>query len=125
MQKNGPQDSLNVIAQLSLSQSNTKTLLSETRSSVKTHLQSAQELSLLRHSLADELSYLSQELVSSMSDEERKATLLEDIEMLHRNLKELQSIKGYVQIIENALKLRSVYLYGTIVLFNLLKLPHA
>jgi len=41
-----------------------------------------------------------------MSDEERKATLLEDIETLHRILKELQSVKGYVQIIEHALKLR-------------------
>ena len=41
-----------------------------------------------------------------MGGEERKATLLEDIETLHRNLKELQTVKGYVQVIEHTLKLR-------------------
>jgi len=56
--------------------------------------------------LADELSYLSQELVSSMSDSERRPTLLEDIETLHRSLKELQSVKAYVQVISHALALR-------------------
>jgi hypothetical protein len=41
-----------------------------------------------------------------MSDGDSESTLLEDIETLHRNLKELQSVKGYVQVIEHALKLR-------------------
>lgn len=62
----------------------------------------------MRHSLADELSYLSQELVSSLSGSEGKPTLLEDLETLHRSLKELESVKGYVQVIEHALKLRYV-----------------
>lgn len=70
------------------------------------HLHTAQELSLLRHSLADELSFLSQELVSTLSGPEGEPTLLEDIEALHRNLKELQSVKGYIQVIEHALQLR-------------------
>jgi hypothetical protein len=34
------------------------------------------------------------------------STLLEDIETLHRNLKELQCAKSYAQLIEHALKLR-------------------
>lgn len=78
----------------------------ETQSSAEIHLHTAQELSLFRHSLADELSELSNELVSAMSDGERKSTLLEDIETLHRNLKELHSVKGYVQIIQHTLDLR-------------------
>ena len=41
-----------------------------------------------------------------MSDDDRPSTLLEDIETLHRSLKELQNVKGYVQLIEYALKLR-------------------
>jgi hypothetical protein len=95
-----------VLVQLSLSQLKINTLVAETRASVVKHIYSAQELSLVRHSLADELLDLSQELVSTMSDGDRQSTLLEDIETLHRNLKELQSVKGYVQIIEHALKLR-------------------
>jgi hypothetical protein len=82
----------------------------ETKSAVEAHLHTAQELSLMRHSLADELSYLSQGFVSSFSDEQGKATLLEDIETLHRNLKELQTIKGYVQIIHRTLRLRYIFL---------------
>lgn len=46
-----------------------------------------------------------------MSDEEKKSTLLEDIETLHRSLKELQSVKRYVQVIEHSLKLRYAYLH--------------
>lgn len=71
-------------------------------------MHSAQELSLLRHSLTDELSYLSRELVSSMSDGETTPTLLEDIETLHRSLKELGSVKSYLRIIQHALTLRFV-----------------
>lgn len=72
-------------------------------------MHSAQELSLLRHSLADELSYLSQELVSSMSEGESGPTLLEDVETFHRSLKELERVKSYVHVVEHALKLRSVF----------------
>ena len=95
-----------VIAQLAKSQEEINTLITRTRSSVQEHIHTAQELSLLRHSLADELSFLSQELESTLDGPEGEPTLLEDIETLHRNLKELQSVKGYIQVIEHALKLR-------------------
>ncbi|OBZ79146.1 RAD50-interacting protein 1, partial [Grifola frondosa] len=90
---------------LAQSQTEVDTLIASSRSSAEAQLHTAQELSLLRHSLADELSYLSQELVSSLSGTDGKPTLLEDLETLHRNLKELESVKGYVQVIEHALKL--------------------
>ncbi|TFY78757.1 hypothetical protein EWM64_g5257 [Hericium alpestre] len=83
-----------------------QTLISHTRASAASHLHTAQELSLLRHSLADELASLVEELVSSMSASDRRPTLLEDVETMHRNLKELESIKVYVQIIHHALQLR-------------------
>ncbi|KAG6866033.1 hypothetical protein C0991_009442 [Blastosporella zonata] len=95
----------NLQAKLSSSWSNITALLADSRVSAESHLHTAQELSLLRHSLTDELSDLSQELISTLSEGEGKSTLLEDIETLHRNLKELQSVKGYVQVIEQALKL--------------------
>ena len=97
-----------VIAQLSQSQADLNELIVQTRARAQEHLHTAQELSLLRHSLADELSYLSSELVSTLRGPEGKPTLLEDIETLHRNLKELQSVKGYVQVIERALKVKYV-----------------
>lgn len=71
-------------------------------------MHSAQELSLLRHSLTDELSCLSRDLVSPMSDGEATATLLEDVETLHRSLKELGSVKSYLRILQHALTLRFV-----------------
>ncbi|KAG5648249.1 hypothetical protein DXG03_006207 [Asterophora parasitica] len=87
------------------SQSKIDALLADTSVSTDEHIHTAQELSLLRHSLTDELEELSEQLVSTLSEGEGKSTLLEDIEALHRNLKELQSVKGYVQVIEHALKL--------------------
>ena len=70
------------------------------------HLETAQNLSLLRHSLADKLSDLSHEILPLEYSEEREPLLLEDLETLHRNLKELQSVKEYVQVVQHALKLR-------------------
>ncbi len=95
-----------VPAQLVQSQSAVDVVIGQTREKSAEHLHTAQELSLLRHSLADELSFLSGELVSSLSEPEEGPTLLEDLEALHRGLKELESVKGYVQVIEHALKLR-------------------
>ncbi|KAI8995431.1 TIP-1 family-domain-containing protein [Trametes punicea] len=92
-------------AKLADSQSSLDATITETRSKAADHLHTAQELSLLRHSLADELSFLSDELVSSLGEPDSKPTLLEDLEALHRSLKELESVKGYVQVIEHALKL--------------------
>ena len=93
-----------LVAQFAQSQSDIDALLAQIRSDAQEHLTAAQELALMRHSLADELSFLSQELVSSLSGPEGQPTLLEDIETLHRNLKELESVKGYIQIVEHALK---------------------
>ncbi len=95
-----------VIAQLTQSQVEVDALIERTRSATQEHLHTAQELSLLRHSLADELSFLSQELVSSLSGPESRPTLLEDIETLHRNLKELNSVKAYIQVIAQALQFK-------------------
>ncbi|KAI0320451.1 RINT-1 family protein [Amylostereum chailletii] len=93
------------VPQLSTSQTRIDALLSESRSIAAVHLHTAQELSLLRHSLADELTSLTEALLSALSEEETAPTLLEDIEMMHRNLKEQESIKGYVQVIHRALTL--------------------
>ncbi|KAF9458336.1 TIP-1 family-domain-containing protein [Collybia nuda] len=90
---------------LSLSRSKIDSLLIETQSLATIQLRTAQELSIVRHSLKDDLSDLSQDFVSAMFDGERKSTLLEDLDTLHRNLKESQSIKGYVQIMQHALHL--------------------
>jgi RAD50-interacting protein 1 len=96
-------------AQLSESQAQLDALLLKTRNDIKLQLNRAQELSLLRHTVSDELSYLSQELVSSFSDDNTNSTLLEDIEILHRSLKELQSVRDYVQIIRHALSVRYAF----------------
>ena len=93
-------------AQLSLSQKEVDNLIAETRGSAQAHLHTAQELSLLRHSLADELSYLSSGFVSSLEGGDEHSTLMEDIESLHRTLKELENVKGYAQIVQRALHLR-------------------
>ncbi|KAJ3570874.1 hypothetical protein NP233_g4116 [Leucocoprinus birnbaumii] len=92
-------------AQLTSSDQQTRVLISNTRSSAADQLTTSQELSLLRHSLADELAELSNELVSVLYDEGRQPTLLEDIETLHRSLKELESVKSYVQVVQYGLKL--------------------
>ena len=41
-----------------------------------------------------------------MSGPDRQPTLLEDLETLQRNLKELESVKSYVQVVHRALFLR-------------------
>ncbi|KAI0080027.1 RINT-1 family protein [Panus rudis PR-1116 ss-1] len=92
-------------AKLAASQEHVNQLIHDTREQAQSHLHTAQELSLLRHSLADELAYLSEQLVSSLGDPGAKPTLLEDIESMHRNLKELESLKSYVQVIQHALQL--------------------
>ena len=98
-----------VVAQFSASTSERDVLLRQTRTSVDEHLHTAQELSLLRHSLSDELASLSEDLLSSMSDDpQNEPTLLENIEALHRNLKELESVNGYLLVLERALRLRSL-----------------
>lgn len=102
-------DTLNyVLVQLKDSQADLDATVQRTRSTVEEHLHTAQELSLLRHSLADELSFLSEQLVSSMGSSDGRPALLEEIETMHRSLKELESIKGYVRVVLQALRLRYV-----------------
>ena len=99
-------------AQLAQSQQNVDALLAKAHSDAQEHLTAAQGLALMRHSLADELASLSDVLVSaahnSVDGEPMGPTLLEEIETLHRNLKELQSVKGYVEVVHRARALRCV-----------------
>ncbi|KAJ3509803.1 hypothetical protein NLJ89_g5024 [Agrocybe chaxingu] len=90
---------------LSKSQTHVNEVLDQTRHAVRDHLDEAQQLSLLRHSLNDELSELTKDLVSLEYNDDGEPLLLEDLETLHRNLKELVSVKEYVQVVEHALKL--------------------
>jgi hypothetical protein len=93
--------------QLQQSQAATDEHIKQTLARTREHLASARELSLVRHALADELSSLSSDLVSPLNREERpKPTLLEELESLHRSLKELESVRSYVAVIERALRLR-------------------
>ena len=98
-----------LVAQFAQSQSDIDALLAQIRSDAQEHLTAAQELALMRHSLADELASLSEVLVSTANagiDGDMGPTLLEEIETLHRNLKELQCVKSYVEVIHRALALR-------------------
>lgn len=75
---------------------------------INTVLSSAQDAALSRHVLDDDLTELSNELVSSQGDENRGATLLEDLERLQRQLVELENMRSYVGVVDNALNLRLV-----------------
>jgi len=102
---------------LSASESNVVEFLRQTRQNLRTELEAAQNLSLLRHSLNDELSYLKDDLVSLNYDEVREPSLLEDLETLQRNLKELTSVKQYIQVIEHGLQLRCMLFVSTAAFF--------
>ncbi|KAF8592034.1 hypothetical protein K439DRAFT_1650556 [Ramaria rubella] len=93
-------------ARLQASQNAVDECVRNTLSLTRRHIATAQELSLTRHALTDELTSLSSELVSSLNNEtQSKPTLLEELESLHRSLKELESVRGYISIIEHALRL--------------------
>lgn len=83
----------------------TDKFISDTIVTTRAHLHTAQELSLERHALADELAALTQELQSSLSDPDRQPTLLEELETLHRKLRELESVREYVGVVHHALGL--------------------
>jgi hypothetical protein len=91
---------------MAASNSNIEKLRSEQVTSASLRLHSAQELSLLGHSLVDELSSLFGQLLSDHSQPDEPPTLLEDLEAMHRNLREQESVKAYVQVIHRALQLR-------------------
>ncbi|EJD04214.1 uncharacterized protein FOMMEDRAFT_167449 [Fomitiporia mediterranea MF3/22] len=92
-------------SQLATSQDRVDSLILETSEKAKQQLVTAQELSLLRHSLADELTSLTEELESAATAEGSEPSLLEELEVLHRNLKDLELVKGFVQSIHKALQL--------------------
>ncbi|KAF8506878.1 TIP-1 family-domain-containing protein, partial [Russula emetica] len=96
-------DSLRI--SMAASNSNIEKLRSEQVTSASLRLHSAQELSLLGHSLIDELSSLFGQLLSDHSQLDEPPTLLEDLEAMHRNLREQESVKAYVQVIHRALQL--------------------
>lgn len=81
-------------------------LIDDTRVAAERLLDNARELALQRHTLADELSLLSRALISDSSEEDSQTRLLDDLETMHRNLKELESVKDYVLVLEKALALR-------------------
>jgi hypothetical protein len=72
------------------------------------NLDTARGLAEDRETIENEMTYLSHELISSISPSksESNPTLLEDIETMHRILKELESVRAYVAVIERTLTLR-------------------
>ena len=82
--------------------------MSATRGAAQRHHQEAHELSIQRHSLAEELADVSRALLSENYGEGREPSLMEDLETMHRSLKELESVKDYVLVLDNALRLRCV-----------------
>lgn len=92
--------------QLASSGTALREFLRQTRDDANSLLTNAKEFSLERHTLADVLAELNKDLVSTMSDGESQPTLLEDLQTLHRNLKELESVRSYVLVIRHTLQLR-------------------
>lgn len=85
--------------------------MTKTRIDALANLDTTRGLAEDRDSIESEMTYLSHELVSSLSPSSSGAgpTLLEDIETMHRVLKELESVRAYVAVIERALMLRCVH----------------
>lgn len=68
----------------------------------------------MRHQLMDELGELAGGLLSATTTEDNEdstTTLLQDLETLHRNLDDLQGVKGYVVVVKRVLELRYVFLF--------------
>ncbi|KAI6133315.1 TIP-1 family-domain-containing protein [Pisolithus croceorrhizus] len=88
-----------------------ETFIAKTRVEAITQLDNARDLASQRDGIEDDLAYLSHCLVSSLSPttEDNVPTLLEDIEVMHRTLKELQNVRAYVAVVQHglALSLRS------------------
>ncbi|KAI9572694.1 RINT-1 family protein [Boletus coccyginus] len=82
-------------------------LTTSTRIEAILQLDKAKDLASLRDSLEDDLAYLSHDLVSapSLTGDDNGPTLLEDIETMHRALKELESVRSYVTVVERTLQL--------------------
>ncbi|KAG1904794.1 RINT-1 family protein [Suillus fuscotomentosus] len=93
--------------QLSASQQSIDSLITKTRVAALANLDTARGFAEDRESIENEMTYLSYELVSSLSPSKSDAnpTLLEDIETMHRILKDLESVRAYVAVIERTLTL--------------------
>ncbi|KAJ8596789.1 hypothetical protein M405DRAFT_756987 [Rhizopogon salebrosus TDB-379] len=93
--------------QLSTSQQSIDSLVAKARVEALANLDTARGLAEDRVLMESEMTHLSHELVSSLSPSNSDAspTLLEDIETMHRVLKELESVRAYVAVIERALTL--------------------
>ena len=97
-----------ISSQLIESEKEIGALTTNTRIEAILQLDKAKELASLRDGLEDDLAYLSHDLVSTLSPtgDETVPTLLEDIETMHRALKELESVRSYVAVIQRSLQLR-------------------
>ncbi|KAI6045100.1 RINT-1 family protein [Pisolithus marmoratus] len=84
-----------------------ESFITKTRIEAITQLENARDLASQRDGLEDELAYLSHCLISSLSPatEDNVATLLEDIEVMHRTLKELENVRAYVAVVQRGLAL--------------------
>lgn len=82
--------------------------MTKTRIEALIQLDSVHEFTSQRDSVEDELAYLSHCLLSSLGPvgEDNGATLLEEIETMHRSLKELQNVRAYVAVVERVLLMR-------------------
>jgi len=94
--------------QLVESEKEIEVLTTSTRMGAILQLDKAKDLASLRDSLEDDLAYLSHDLVSALNltGDDNGPTLLEDIETMHRALKELESVRSYVTVVERTLQLR-------------------
>ncbi|KAG8885666.1 hypothetical protein FRB97_000109 [Tulasnella sp. 331] len=89
--------------QLQASSSLLSRQIASASSSASTSLQAANELSLTRHALIDQLSSLSELLLPSTTAKGKQPrTLLEDMEELHEQLRNLQLTRDYMSVLEHA-----------------------
>ena len=97
-----------ISSQLVQSEEEIDILTTNTRIEALLQQDKAKELASLRDSLEDDLAYLSHDLISTLSPtgDDNGPTLLEDIETMHRALKELESVRSYVAVVERTLQLR-------------------
>ncbi|KAN0100870.1 RINT-1 / TIP-1 family domain containing protein [Tylopilus felleus] len=93
--------------QLIKSEKEIANLTTSTRIEAILQLDKAKEFASLRDSLEDDLAYLSHDLVSALgpTGTDNTPTLLEDIETMRRALKELESVRSYVAVVERSLQL--------------------
>ncbi|KAG9013900.1 hypothetical protein FRB93_000281 [Tulasnella sp. JGI-2019a] len=101
--RSGKAEHLELKEQLDASSSLLSKQIASASTSALTSLGAANELSLTRHSLADQLSSLSERLLPLTSGKGKQPrTLLEDMEELHAQLRNLQLTRDYLAVLERA-----------------------